>query len=189
MAEIVATPISAVMMSTDPWLPYLVGLAIILIFFPLLFLVPETIEEAREKARKTLATGDHHLPEALEPPSKGTLFATIYSRVQTFLQSTQFMWRNSNVLLTLLAVFVGILSKQSTSLLLQYASAKYHWSIARVSSPSLRLGLVWPWGVTDVMTGEFSYITARFYQHRELPVAGPGHLFFPHPVSPPRSGE
>lgn len=130
-----ATPISAVMMSTDPWLPYLAGVAVIVIFLPLLFLIPETIEEAREKARKTLATEDHDLPEALEPPSKTTLLAIIYSRVQTFLQSTQFIWRNRNVLLTLLAVFVGILSKQSTSLLLQYASAKYHWSIARVSSP------------------------------------------------------
>ncbi|KAL1967454.1 hypothetical protein VTN77DRAFT_3239 [Rasamsonia byssochlamydoides] len=131
VAEIVATPISAMMMSTDPWLPYLAGLSIILIFSPFLFLVPETIEEAREKTQKTLAAEAHDLLEELEPPSKGSLFATVCSGVQAFLQSTHFMWRNVNVVLTLLVLFVANLSKQSTNLLLQYASAKYQWSIAR----------------------------------------------------------
>jgi hypothetical protein len=142
VAEIVATPIAAAMMSRGPWLPYLIGLSLYFISFPLLLALPESIEEAREKSRKTLVAQDEDLPEELEPPSKSSVFATIRSRAQEFIQSTHFMWRNANVLLSLLALFVSNLSKQSTNLLLQYASAKYHWSIARVSPPYLPSGFL-----------------------------------------------
>ena len=139
MAEIIATPISAAMMSSSAWRPYLLGLGLTLVFSALTPLMPETLLFARKRAQDRSSTEDHNsgavdgADGTSDAPNRG---AWISSR-ESF-KSLGFIWRSTNVLLLLLILFVGNLSKQSTGLLIQYASTRYHWSIAQVSSPCHR---------------------------------------------------
>lgn len=134
MAILAATPISAWMMASGPWLPFLVSLGITIVSTGFAFFIPETLWEVKAKLAACEATDDEdNRSDTMEPTTtKYTVVGTIASRAREFIQSTEFMWKNVNVVLSLLILFVGNTDRQSLSLLIQYAAAKYHWSIARV---------------------------------------------------------
>jgi hypothetical protein len=134
IAEVVATPISASTMIIDPWIPYMLGLIIMLVGAAFSIFVPETLNKA--KARQTPGDpDDQEIAGSLQPSSsKDTVLRIVIHKAQRFVTETRFMWRNPKVLISLAAVFAGTLDKSSLYLLIQYASTKYHWSISRVGS-------------------------------------------------------
>ncbi|KAF3397997.1 hypothetical protein F1880_006430 [Penicillium rolfsii] len=139
LAEIVGAPISAWMMQYDNWLPYILGAAIIVAgSTPILFL-PETLEEAKAKKAKYRRGATQEASETpspsgpVEPSNKKSSLQEILCQARDFKESTQSIWRNRNVCLVILCLIVSVISRQSSTVLLQFASKKFNWSIAQAS--------------------------------------------------------
>lgn len=138
IAELVAVPIGAYTMTIDPWIPYLLGVTIMLVGAFCSIFVPETSNEVKDR-EATGETDDEENEEPLEPSqSKGSTLEMIIYKAQRFATETRFMWTKPRFLISLAAVFAGTLSRSSQILLIQYASTKYHWSISRVRVLSVR---------------------------------------------------
>ncbi|KAH8699155.1 major facilitator superfamily domain-containing protein [Talaromyces proteolyticus] len=133
IAEITATPISASTMAVSPWIPYIAGSVIMLIGSLSSLFIPETLGVGT--ARPIMEEADEQeIPESLQPSSqKDTVFQIVVSQAQEFLNSSAFMWQKPSVLVSLLVVFAGSLDKSNLALLIQYASAKFHWTIAQAA--------------------------------------------------------
>jgi hypothetical protein len=113
------------MMGAGAWLPFIVSLGIMIISMPFTFFIPETLWEATDD--------EDDRSNTTEPiPAKSTLVGKIANRAREFLRSAEFLWKNINVLLCVLVLFVGSTNTQSLSFLIQYATFKFHWNIARV---------------------------------------------------------
>jgi hypothetical protein len=143
LAEILGTPISAWMMQHDIWLPYILGVVIIIVGSAPILLLPETLEEAKaKKARYRREAGldaveTNHTDGRIEPSNKRPVLQEIIHQAREFKDSTQFIWRNYSVCLVILCLLVTVISRQSSNVLLQFASKKFNWSIARVCVFSL----------------------------------------------------
>ncbi|KAJ6054656.1 hypothetical protein N7444_003754 [Penicillium canescens] len=133
LAEILATPLSAYMMTFSPMFPYLVSICLILVgSIPALFL-PETLEDA--KAKQSLQDNSEQRDEngQSEQNVNKSPLEELKRQAREFKVSTRFIWSDTNVCLMILVFFVTIMTRQSTNLLLQYVSKKFDWSIARAS--------------------------------------------------------
>lgn len=132
VADILATPVSAYLMTYDPWIPYLLGFMIVVLgCIPILFL-PETLQDARAKKAKNQSTVSETTIQLNEPPRKLSTTKLLERHIREFKEATQFMWKDSNMLWMILIAFVAMMSRQSTNVLLQYASKRFNWSIAKV---------------------------------------------------------
>src|SRR3954469_12393353 len=132
LAENLATPLSAYMMTFGPMFPYLVSICLILVgSIPALFL-PETLEDA--KAKQSLQNNSEQRDEngQSEQNVNKSALEELKRQVREFKVSTRFIWSDTNVCLMILVFFVTVMTRQSTNLLLQYVSKKFDWSIARV---------------------------------------------------------
>lgn len=132
VAEVLATPVSAYLMTINLWIPYILGYIITLVGFMSTFFLPETLEYAKAK-RLNRGTVDNSTETTTRLGKQSTLQA-LRHQMREFTESIQFMWADSNVLWMTVVVFVAVFSRQSTALLLQYASKKFGWSIAQVSN-------------------------------------------------------
>lgn len=136
VAEVLATPVSAYLMTIDPWIPYSLGYVVILVGYTSVFLLPETLEYA--KAKRLNREIINNSTETTTRLGKQSTLQVLRHQWRDFTASIKFMWADSNVLWIVLVVFVCMMSRQSTAILLQYASKKFGWSIAQVSNPSMR---------------------------------------------------
>ena len=100
------------------------------------FLIPETLSSARLKiVSATEPDEDTTQTNIAGKISRGQY---IKGKMRSLYNSTQFIIESPGVTTCLFALFITSISKQSTSLLLQYTSKRFHWSIANVRpSPSL----------------------------------------------------
>ncbi|KAJ5419500.1 uncharacterized protein N7487_003050 [Penicillium crustosum] len=134
LAEILATPISAYLMTFSPMLPNLLGVGLIILgTIPVVFL-PETLKDA--KAKRSIPAGTEHATEneRLEQQRvKKEVLQEFTRQIREFIESTRFIWSDSNVCIMVIVAFVTVIGRQSTNLLLQYVSKKFDWSIARSS--------------------------------------------------------
>jgi hypothetical protein len=130
-AEIVATPISGLTMTGNPWIPFLAssGVEFLAVVVALLF-APETLHFKSE----TLHSNDSNENSSTkDTPFVETVLAKISDSLQLIKESTYFLASSLNVSLLLLVFFVATLSRQAMVLLLQYATKKYHWSYGKVN--------------------------------------------------------
>ncbi|ODM17655.1 hypothetical protein SI65_07330 [Aspergillus cristatus] len=118
LGEILATPVSAAMMTCSSWTPYLLGLAIVALGLPIACFLPETLN------RRSI--------EPLTDENQISLIEQLQQRVRQFSHLTRFLW-TGNIMLALFMFLTSSLNRQSTSLLLQYSSARYDWSLAHAS--------------------------------------------------------
>jgi hypothetical protein len=119
-------------MTFDIWYPYILGLVVIVLGTLPAFFIPETLADAKAKLKIHQDEAPVELIEGMEPPSKQPMLQEIIYQAREFKKSTRFIWRDSNVFLLVLIAGVGFMSRQSTSLLMQYASKKFNWSIGQV---------------------------------------------------------
>lgn len=145
LSEVLATPLSAYVMTFDPLIPYVLGLVMIIVGSLPALVLPETLNDAKERLSQSSAAVDEDDGPGPDPLVKQTLVQTVVRQVRKFIESTRCIWQNTSVMLALFAFFVTTISRQSTNLLIQYASLKFHWSIARVSDGSRTMSL------TDLM--------------------------------------
>lgn len=144
VGEIVATPISAFLMSIwNPWIPYLLYSVLTLIagMIPLLFL-PETLQGCKAPPATDSVSRretDENSCQS-DPGEDGDLPApAVPERLQAITSKLQPLFKQ-NVIAILLAFFVSALGRQSTSFLLQYIRQRFDWSYQKVRTkhqPSL----------------------------------------------------
>ena len=134
-AEMIATPVSGAIMIVDPWIPYLAASGIELLAFVIACLF------TRETLRRPTGASavDSSLP--LSTRKEGSFGRLLVNRLKENLnmvkQSTLFVRSSLNITLLVLVFFVATLSRNAMTLLLQYATKKYHWSYSRVRGPKL----------------------------------------------------
>ncbi|KAJ5458653.1 Major facilitator superfamily domaingeneral substrate transporter [Penicillium sp. IBT 31633x] len=133
IAEILATPLSAYLMTFSPMFPYMLSICIIILgTIPSLF-VPETLPATKSKRANRDNPEQEGQNELPQPLNKRPLSQELSRRAGDFIQSTHFIWGDSNVCLMILVLFVTIMNRSCTNLLLQYVSKKFDWSIGRAS--------------------------------------------------------
>jgi hypothetical protein len=137
LAEILATPISAYLMTSSLMLPFLLGVGLIILgTIPVLFL-PEKLEDMKVKQpipenwdQETEQNTENERPE--QQRAKKEVRQEFTRQFPKFIGSTRFIWSDSNVCIMILVSFVTVIGRKSTNLLLQYVSKKFDWSFARV---------------------------------------------------------
>ncbi|KAJ5581546.1 hypothetical protein N7535_000166 [Penicillium sp. DV-2018c] len=133
IAEIVATPISAYLMKFGAMFPFVLSICIIIVgSIPTLFL-PETLPSANSKRSSPESSEEDSGNEQAQPTSKTTILGELTQQARKLGQSTRFIWTDSNICLMVLVLFVTVMSRQCTNLLLQFVSKKFDWSISRAS--------------------------------------------------------
>lgn len=125
-------------MTFDPWLPYLLGLVIILLGTILTVFLPETFEDAKAKLISDAYTMHGEVSEPGEVTVKRTFLNGVVHHLRELKKSTRFLWTDLNIGLVILMLLVTCMSRTGTNLLLQYASKRFNWSIARVCGVTLR---------------------------------------------------
>ena len=134
LAEMVAIPLGgALMMLGSPWVPFVLGLIILITGVPLAaFALPETLPKSSSEQTRRAARGDQDEDEAPPKPSNPPSSTHLSYRLRAFLRAIRFL-AQSDTLLALTMFLASSLSRQSTSLLLQYSFTRYHWTITRAS--------------------------------------------------------
>lgn len=147
VAEVVGTPLSALLMSKDPWIPYFLYSVLTLLggTVPLLFL-PETLPPSPparlETSTRRASCEDTSEPSSEERPAGQAAtnahrprlpsLSALCTAVNAALSKLgRIPWR-LNVVAILLAYFVSALGRQSTSFLLQYLRHRFDWSYEKV---------------------------------------------------------
>ncbi|KAL3421494.1 ATP synthase F0 [Phlyctema vagabunda] len=169
ISEVVATPVSAALMSVDPWLPFLIGFGLTITGALLALLIPETLV-IKQKARSTIPTGQVNevAASSSEPTAPHSLVGSVWKELKILGHSAAGLWKDLNVILILVVFFVSYLGRQSVTLILQYASKRYHWTIAEASylmslrgSVNLLVLLVLLPAISVFLESRHSFSTAR----------------------------
>ncbi|GLA64470.1 hypothetical protein AtubIFM55763_008508 [Aspergillus tubingensis] len=123
VSEILATPLSALLMTKNIWLPYLLSPVFNAAGGLLLFLLPETLPQTPPSQ-----------PSSSEQASQQQNFRRrIRAAVDELSQSVAVIWQHRPVQLFLVVFFIAYLGMQVMKLLLLFAVDRFHWTIAQAS--------------------------------------------------------
>ncbi|KAL1869217.1 hypothetical protein Plec18167_007883 [Paecilomyces lecythidis] len=131
LSEVLATPVSAYLMARNLWLPFMLGLGIAILGSWSAFMMPESLNDARSKVSSTTMPGENEVRSY--PAERDAVKQYIKGKVRDLHDSTQFIMSSPDVAVCLFVLFITSISKQSTSLLLQYTSKRFQWSIENSS--------------------------------------------------------
>ncbi|KAE8150368.1 major facilitator superfamily domain-containing protein [Aspergillus avenaceus] len=130
-ADFVTNAVSSALMTLNPWMPLLIGWAVLILGTLLALTLPETMYARRPQPVELthLPTPDTKRDSTDTPPDPhdNTTLKTYY---QTILTPYTFILANKQLLLLLTAFLVYRLSRGSSWFLVQYISVRYDWSIA-----------------------------------------------------------
>jgi hypothetical protein len=133
VAEIVATPLGAMMLKSNPWTPYMLGIVIMKVGSMFVVVMPETLNQMGVRdGIQYENTEDSDESSTLLLAKNETVAQIVVAKAQEFISSSKFLWTSPRVLISIIAVFAGSLDRSSGALLVQYVSTKFHWTIAEV---------------------------------------------------------
>lgn len=132
VAEIVATPLGAMMVKPNPWTPYMLGMVVMIVGSMFVVVMPETLNKMDVGDGVQENTEDTDESSTLLLAKNETVAQIVVAKAQEFISSSKFLWTSPRVLISIIAVFAGSLDRSSGVLLVQYVSAKFHWTIAEV---------------------------------------------------------
>lgn len=144
MGEVVATPLSAFLMSKNPWIPYFIYSVLTILggMVPLL-LLPETLRktspEAETLSRDTGPDDERHAEVDSTPPIP--THSAMALRLRPLVKR--------NVIAVPLAFFVSALGRQSTSFLLQYIRQRFNWKYEKARALIMAIIPVWCSALTN----------------------------------------
>lgn len=135
-SEFLSNSISSWLMVFNPWIPMLIGWAIVLVGMLLGLTLPETMhafpskpgEQAHELS--DLSTDDERDEQFDRPFEKQTRPKDLRTRIKSALLTYSFIPKNKQVMLLLSAFLVYRLSRGTAWFLTQYVSVRYGWTIA-----------------------------------------------------------
>lgn len=132
VAEIVGIPLGATMLKSNPWTPFMLGMLIMIIGSIFVLFMPETLNQVIATDGIQENSEDSDDISQLSPAKSGTVAQIVAAKAQEFISSSRFLWTSPRVLISIIAVFAGSLDESSVYLLIQYVSAKFHWTIGEV---------------------------------------------------------
>jgi hypothetical protein len=134
VAETLTVPISAFLMTVDPWIPFLMGPAVMIIIILLtMALIPsirvsDIDSPVNRHETPTIADQDHDADlEALPSHDEQHL----NPKTNSTTGSMKSFWTLSCIVILFLTASLG---RQSMSVLLQYVTKRFHWTYAKVSA-------------------------------------------------------
>ncbi|RAO67780.1 uncharacterized protein BHQ10_003792 [Talaromyces amestolkiae] len=133
VAEIVGIPLGATMLKSNPWTPFMLGMLIMIIGSIFVLFMPETLNQVNATDGIQENSEDSDDISQLSPAKSGTVAQIVAAKAQEFISSSRFLWTSPRVLISIIAVFAGSLDESSVYLLIQYVSAKFHWTIGEAS--------------------------------------------------------
>ncbi|RAK73277.1 putative MFS multidrug transporter [Aspergillus fijiensis CBS 313.89] len=161
VSEVLATPVSAYLMASDPWLPFMLGLGVSTLGSLAAFLMPETLNDAKSKIDLTTVTSEDETQSSLN--GKTSVKQYIKGRFQDLQDSARLIIGSPAIAICLFALFVTSISKQSTSLLLLYTSKRFSWSIADASLLISLRGIIILANYLLIMPG-LSFLLIRYFE-------------------------
>ncbi|KAE8351280.1 major facilitator superfamily domain-containing protein [Aspergillus coremiiformis] len=136
VAELIAVPAGAALMSVDVWVPVFGASVLMLVGIFLASVLVPNLHPALSKQDRGAAD---ERPDGLSPAPR--MMAYVRQSVADLRQNAGWM-RNRSILLVTGSFFVCQLGRQITGITLQYAAAKFHWTFDRASLlVSLRAGV------------------------------------------------
>ncbi|KAL4758554.1 MFS transporter [Aspergillus foveolatus] len=159
ISDILANPLSSVLMAHNAWTPCFLGVGIQALATVLLMALPETLDFAR-RSRPSDASIDGCKEE--ESTLRGCLAKNFRSIVS-----------DQNVAGLVFSLLILTVSAESLDFLLQYVSQRYDWSIAQ-SAMLLSLRAVVEFGLLLVLGSLLLFVQSpglRDPQHRDLSIA------------------
>ena len=129
LAQALATPLASFLIDKyNPWVPIAVGAMGGLVASFSAILVPETIQRAPRPTLLPPPTAEED--SSHDPAPASTFLAHLYIQPKMY-ESVRFIFQSPSVLILIGAFFVGGLSNSSASIIIQYASKKYGWSLGK----------------------------------------------------------
>lgn len=150
-ADLISHALGSWLMSTNPWVPLLLGWGIALTGLMFTFTIPETLHasvatkhpSSMEMDSMDTDHNNHKHRESFEnesPRKKNTTasclpypVANVYSRCRACITPYAFIFRNKRILLLLSAFLVFRMSRGTASFVIQYISNRYSWTLAQSS--------------------------------------------------------
>ncbi|KAI7526390.1 MFS general substrate transporter, partial [Hortaea werneckii] len=141
-AKVVIPPISASLMTINPWIPSLIGTGLMLICFLTYGIVPETLNyyqptERPSALHPTSSTETTQHPKPPSPDPQPTHHYTPTNPLNRLLHSlhtaTAFLTHDYRILLLILPFIGHSLIAQTSQLLLQYTSKRYHLTFSQAT--------------------------------------------------------
>ncbi|KAL9107419.1 MAG: hypothetical protein Q9227_007703 [Pyrenula ochraceoflavens] len=131
VGELAGTPIGSLLMTvTSIKVPLILGMVICWLAIPILWLVPEKKKNARLDFDGAVGVADTEQDQARSTSILRRYWLSAFSECRKI---GLLLFRNKNVVLGMLAVLTSKPTPQLLSLLPQYASKRYNWTIAKAS--------------------------------------------------------
>jgi MFS family permease len=134
VAEIVASPLSAWLMSWTPWLPYFLAVLFMLCGLCASLCVPETLPKL-SKPSETGSEDDEADDDAPRTVRQRLQVVWSHARHQ-IMHHSRFIFAQRNIVCISLALLTANVAIQSLLIMLQYVSKRFSWSMAKVQSHS-----------------------------------------------------
>ncbi|RHZ54843.1 putative MFS transporter [Aspergillus thermomutatus] len=132
IAEIVASPLSAWLMSWTPWLPFFLGVFVMLLGLCASISVPETLSKSH-KLSETDTEDDEADGDAPRTVSH-RLKAVLNQARHQIMHHSRFIFAERNIVFISIAYLTATVASQSLLIMLQYVSKRFSWSMAKVQS-------------------------------------------------------
>ncbi|KAL4795074.1 major facilitator superfamily domain-containing protein [Aspergillus venezuelensis] len=151
VADIVANPISAYLMTFSPWVPYLASMIIEVVGFLAALAVPETLPKTlhgEEESSLSIESSDssdgseergadsEDLDEEDQRKKKNSnskLKKLLRPATTQLSRLKEFIWSDRNILSVTIAFFTNYAAQQALPFMLQYVSKRFEWSMAKAS--------------------------------------------------------
>ncbi|KAI0537873.1 major facilitator superfamily domain-containing protein [Xylaria digitata] len=128
VSDMISTPLGAAFIAVNPWIPVLSAIGIRLGFT--LVTIGTTIKYGNKERLKNLPKSDQSSPTW--SPSRQTNVRDRVSQVLADLGGAT-VWITKDIVLLLIAFFLSQINRESSDILLQYSSIKFHWDFAKAS--------------------------------------------------------
>ncbi|KAL4935447.1 major facilitator superfamily domain-containing protein [Aspergillus oleicola] len=147
VADIMANPISAYLMTSSPWVPYLASMVVEVVGVLAALGVPETMPKVlhgeQESAASESATdvdsdeiGDEREnASAIEERHRqnNRLKKLLHPATTQLHRLREFIWSDRNILAVTIAFFAANAAQQALPFMLQYVSRRFEWSMGKAS--------------------------------------------------------
>ncbi|KAE8379425.1 major facilitator superfamily domain-containing protein [Aspergillus bertholletiae] len=131
LAEILATPLSAWLMSWSPWLPFLLGWLCEGCGLLAAILIPETLPKSSCELESESPDEER---DGLAPPLTSPKWKeSLSSAGSHIMHLTAFFWGNFNTVAISIAFLAASVGGQALQLIIQYASKRFSWTMAKAS--------------------------------------------------------
>lgn len=134
VGELIASAIASLLLTWSPWLPILVGLGCISLALGVALALPETLDARVSNGIVPSDLSNNEDEANLEGSDIHWYRKARASLTSLSTAATHFVWGNKRVALLLSTFALTIVGRYVSEILMQYATKRYNWTWARVST-------------------------------------------------------